>query len=258
MNRFGLVLAGLMLIAAGNPQSETEHVVDDGETLGGIANRAGVPLPVIAAANGLVEPYDVRVGQTLIIPRQRTHTVKNGDTGSVIAERYGIPFDLIAVANGLKPPYTVRTGQKLIIPAAGAVEPPQVQRRQRPYFRAPHDGQILRGYGRRADGGGHEGLDYEAAVGDMVRASATGMVVAVSTDDKRFGRMVVLEHGNGWRTRYGHLARMTVSEGELVRAGERIGIAGDSGEAERPELHFEILKDGSPVDPVSLLAEDGA
>ncbi len=258
MKRIALALAASVLIAAGNPATETEHVVGDGETLSGIAERAGVPLSVIAAANGLAEPYSVRKGQVLAIPRQRTHTVRSGDTGTALARRYGIPFDLIAVANGLEAPYPIRIGQKLIIPAVAPRDVAVTPQRSEPWFRKPHDGKLLLGFQRGADESGHEGIDVAVTVGDMVRASAGGRVVFADRDSGRFGRLVVLDHGNGWRTRYGHLARVTVKLGDYVKSGERIGLAGDAGSATRPELHFDILKDNKPVDPAGKLAEGDA
>lgn len=253
-----LAICALALIAAGDPATETEHRVEAGETLRGIANRAGVSLPVIAAANGLVAPYDVRVGQVLKIPRQRVHTVKRGDTGYAISAKYGVPFDLIAVANGLAKPYNIRVGQRLIIPAVGSETPVVTQQRAHPYFRRPHDGRILYGFTRRASGSGHEGVDIAVNRGDMVRASASGKVVFAARDSGRFGRLVVIDHGKGWRTRYGHLDRITVKLGEYVNSGERIGIGGQGGEATRPELHFDILRNGKPVDPQGLLADRGS
>lgn len=254
-----IAIFAFVLIAAGDPATETEHTVEAGETLKGIANRAQVPLTVIAAANGIVEPYDVKVGQVLVIPRQRTHRVKAGESGTGIAEKYGVPFSLFAAANGLEPPYVVKVGQKLIIPSV--IEnsaPAMTSQPDRPFFRVPHDGKILLGYARRADGGGHEGIDYAVNSGDMVRAASGGRVVFADKDSGRFGRMVVVDHGNGWRTRYGHLTRITVKLGEQVKTGERIGIAGKAGKATRPELHFEIVRDGKPVDPKPLLADNPA
>lgn len=252
-------LAAMLLAVApaayANPATETEHVVEEGETLGGIANRAGVPLVVIAEANGLAEPYNVRIGQRLTIPRQRTHTVKSGETGFGIAYRYGVPFQNIAIANGLEPPYNIRVGQRLIIPAVIAPPARPAQARSEPYFRRPHDGPTMLGFAMRPDGGGHDGLDFEASVGDMVRASASGTVIFAGEEPERFGRMVVIDHGNGWHTAYGHLSRVTVTRGEVVKGGERIGLAGNAGVATRPELHFEIRKDNRPVDPAAKLPQ---
>ena len=252
-----LAFAAPFLLAAYNPATETEHTVAEGETLSGIAERAGVPLAVIAAANGIPEPYNVRVGEVLTIPRQRSHTVKEGETGFAIAIKYGVPFENIAIANGLDADGTVKVGQKLIIPAV--VRPKIAARRsipartQEPYFRWPHDGKVLFGFTKREDGGGHDGIDIDVKVGDMVRASASGTVVFADEEKTRFGRQVLIDHGNGWQTSYGHLSRITVKKGDVVKAGERIGLAGDAGKATKPELHFEIRKDGKDVDPASKL-----
>ena len=258
MRGWQVLLAAPLMLAAGelraDPASETAHVVTEGETLGGIANRAGVPPAVIAAANGLSEPYAVQAGETLQIPRQRVHVVTDGDTGPGIANRYGVPFANIAIANGIERPYTLRSGQRLIIPAV-VTGKPAVRRapRQSPYFRWPHDGAVLHRFSLRADGTGHDGVDFAARRGDMVRAAASGTVVFADDEPKRFGRLVVIDHGNGWRTRYGHLARLTVRLGDVVKTGERIGIAGDAGTAPRTQLHFEIMRNNKRIDPQAKL-----
>lgn len=250
-----LLLAATLLIAAGDPRTETEHLVEEGETLKGVANRAEVPEVVIAEANGLVEPYVLKTGQKLIIPRQRSHRVKAGDTLSQIAERYGMPASQIALANGLDAKGTVRIGKTLIIPAV-LPERTASSASGQPYFRRPHDGKVLLGWQRRPAGGGHEGIDFAVSTGDMVRAAASGTVIFAGDEPKRFGAFVVIDHGNGWRSAYGHLARVTVAAGDAVKAGERIGIGGQGGTAKRPELHFEIRRGDEPVDPAPLLRLD--
>ena len=251
MKYLALALLAPLLLAASNPATETEHVVEEGETLGGIANRAGVPAAVIAAANGLAEPYAVQTGQKLLIPRQRSHVVKAGETGFSIGMQYGVAFEQIAVANGLEPPYTVRPGQRLIIPAVLRAPPPAPKPRDVPYFRWPHDGKVILGFAKRPDGGGHDGIDFAVWPGDMVRASASGTVIRVDEKHPRFGRLVVIDHGGGWLTAYGHLARVTVKKGDVVKTGERIGLA------IAPELHFEILKDDREVNPAERLPKRG-
>ena len=89
--------------------------------------------------------------------------------------------------------------------------------------------------------------------GDMVRAAASGTVSVVNTGSKRFGRVVMIDHSNGYQSVYGHLSKVTVKEGEYVKTGERIGLAGDAGGATRPELHFQIRKDGTKIDPAPKL-----
>lgn len=242
-----------LLIAAADPATEAEHVVQAGETLNGIANRAEVPAAVIAAANGLVEPYEVQAGQTLVIPRQRSHTVKPGETGHAIARRYGVPFAQLAIANGLEPPYALKAGQRLIVPAVATDPPPAPEPRDEPYFRWPHDGAVLLGFSAS-----HDGVDIAANPLEMVRAAASGTVVFAGEEPTRFGRQVLIDHGDGWRTSYGHLAKITVAKGDIVKTGEQIGLTGDAGVATRTELHFEIRKDGRDVDPASKLPGRGA
>lgn len=248
-----LLLAAPALLAAGDPATETEHTVKEGETLSGIAEKARVPASVIAAANGIPEPYFVQTGETLVIPRQRSHTVKDGETAFGIALEYGVPVENISVANGLDANHTVKAGQKLIIPAM--VKPKLAARRSIPAipaFRWPHDGKVLLGFGPK-----HDGIDIGVRIGDMVRASASGIVVFAAEEKTRFGRQVLIDHGNGWFTSYGHLSRITVKKGDVVKAGERIGLAGEAGKATRPELHFEIRHNGEDVDPESKLPQPG-
>lgn len=251
-----LAAAALLLLAASDPASETEHIVESGETLRGIANRSEVPMVVIAEANGLADPYIVKVGQKLAIPRQRTHEVAAGDTGFAISYRYGVPFSQIALANGVAPDGVLRVGQRLIIPAMINNPRPMIVRD--PVFHLPHDGEVLLGYQRRADGGGHEGLDFKVGLGDMIRASATGTVLFAGDETERFGKLVVIDHGNGWHTAYGHLSRVTVTVGETVRSGERLGLGGQGGVATETELHFEIRHDNKPIDPAPKLRLEGA
>lgn len=258
-----LILAGaaLLLTAATDPKTETVHVVVEGETLNGIASRAGVPASAIAAANGLSDPFIVRIGQKLTIPRQKSHVITTGDTGFGIAIQYGVPFEQIAIANGLDPDAKLKVGQKLIIPAlteaAGQATVRIAKPTAGPTFRRPVAGAVLLGWQRSANGVGHEGLDFAANMGDRVGAAAAGKVIFAGDEPNRFGRLVVIDHGNDWYTAYGNLSKVTVKRGEQVRAGERIGLAGDAGNASRPEVHFEIRKDRKPVDPAPLLGIDG-
>jgi murein DD-endopeptidase MepM/ murein hydrolase activator NlpD len=242
------------------PETETEHLVGPGETLGGIAARAHVPRILIVEANGLQAPYDVHAGQTLKIPRTRHRQVKAGDTAFSISMETAVPWEQIALANSLDPAAPVKVGQNLLIPtlldpprtlapapkAPAASPAPKTAR-----FAWPLAGPVRRGYATGADY--HDGLDITAPKGTMVRAAAAGTVTFAGKEKDQFGNLVVLDHGGGWFTAYAFLSRVTVKQGAKVAAGERVGLVGDTGMAKGDELHFEVRRDGKPVDPLGEL-----
>lgn len=266
MRRAALLPAlALMLIAASEPtprpEQETEHVVQPGETLGGIATRAQVPRVLIAEANGLKPPYVVRIGQKLLIPRTRHHTVARGESGFSISFIYGVPWRDIAVANGIGEEASIRPGQKLLIPTViaappaspSSVTPPGATPASR--FAWPLAGPVRRGFTARGKANYHDGLDITAREGTAVRASAAGKVLFAGDEPRQFGRLVVIDHGGGWHSAYAFLSRVTVKTGEEVRQGERVGLVGHTGLAKGSELHFELRRDNRPADPAEHLPE---
>ncbi len=98
----------------------------------------------------------------------------------------------------------------------------------------------------------HEGIDLAAPAGTPVRSTADGRVI-VAEKDGRYGRTVVIDHGDGYRTRYAHLKKIETSEGRRVERGELIGRVGKSGNASGTHLHYEVLRNGVPVDPRAFL-----
>jgi murein DD-endopeptidase MepM/ murein hydrolase activator NlpD len=103
----------------------------------------------------------------------------------------------------------------------------------------------------------HKGVDLEADYGETVRASANG-TVAFAGWDGGFGNKVDIDHGNGLHTWYAHLSRITVHEGQTVRKGEPIAKVGSTGEATGPHLHYQVMRDGNPIDPRPFLDGQGA
>jgi murein DD-endopeptidase MepM/ murein hydrolase activator NlpD len=98
----------------------------------------------------------------------------------------------------------------------------------------------------------HPGVDLEADYGDTVRAAAAGVVVANSYDGG-YGIKIDIDHGNGYHTWYAHLSRVLVSDGTHVYKGEPIGLVGATGFATGPHLHYQIMYEGSPVNPTPFL-----
>ena len=101
----------------------------------------------------------------------------------------------------------------------------------------------------------HQGVDFRAPRGTKVVATADG-VVSFAGRSGDYGRMVVLDHGNGWETRYAHLHRIKVDKGDRVRRGRTLGTVGESGKADGNHLHYELRRDGVPIDPRPTLGGD--
>jgi len=126
-------------------------------------------------------------------------------------------------------------------------------------YRKPVVGEVefTSGFGVRADPflgrpAMHTGLDFRAATGDPVRATANGKV-ASSGWAGGYGRMVEIDHGNGLSTRYGHLSEIDVKVGDVVKIGQVIGLVGSTGRSTGPHLHYETRIDGEAVDPQKFL-----
>ena len=98
----------------------------------------------------------------------------------------------------------------------------------------------------------HAGLDISADAGEPVRATADGTVIHARRNGA-FGNLVVLDHGFGIGTRYGHLSRFAVFDGQKVRKGDTVGYVGSTGRSTSSHLHYELLLNGRPVNPVRLL-----
>ncbi len=250
--------------SAGSPASHAPrmgetYTVQPGETFNGIATRAGIPRSVLAQANGLTEPYVVKTGQTLHIPRQKTHIVAAGETARGIANKYGVPYDAILTANGLAKDAPIKTGRKLVIPAiiggsapASAAVAPAAPKADSG-FRWPLKGKILTRFDPQASGTPHRGIDIEAAVGQPVVAAKAGKVIYADEEPVRYGKTVVLEHEGQWYSAYAHLSSISVAKGDPVKAGDVVGYAGSTGDAKQPQLHFELRQANQPIDPLTKL-----
>ena len=132
----------------------------------------------------------------------------------------------------------------------------QIQQSSIPSSR-PSNGYITSGFGTRNDpfSGGrahHMGIDFDANIGDPVRAAADGVVSFVGVKSG-FGNVVEIDHGNGYSTLYGHNSRLLAKVGDLIRVGQEIAKAGSTGRSTGPHVHFEVHVNGRPVNPRPFL-----
>ncbi|HOL51350.1 MAG TPA: M23 family metallopeptidase [Bacillota bacterium] len=244
------------------------HRVEQGESLWTIANSYGVSIETISWANSLANPNKLKVGQVLTFPSVTgvIHEVSRGDTVWTIAKRYGVSRDKIVEANAIADPDALKVKQSLVIPGG---KPPVTSSRIVVASRGSSDGRIS---GAASSGGSlswpvsgritsrfgprwgrmHNGVDIAVPTGTSVSAAAAGCVIFAGWRGG-YGRLVILDHGNGLQTYYGHNSAITVSRGEQVAAGERIALSGSSGISTGPHVHFEVRAGGKPQDPMGYL-----
>ncbi|NPA91609.1 MAG: peptidoglycan DD-metalloendopeptidase family protein [Chloroflexi bacterium] len=254
------------------------YEVQPGDTVWKIAKKFGLKPKTVEWANSLeLNPDLLRVGQKLVIPPVDgvIHIVEPGDTLERLARKYKVkPEDIVAYEpNGLKSvDDTLAVGKTLIIP--GGIKPVvrptvrmysgPVQKQKKPVVHGTGNfvwpatgrltslfGQIVCSpmYGCRP----HMGIDIAAPIGTPVVASDAGYVVFAGWDKTGYGKIIVLDHGNGFTTVYAHLHSILVRKGQTVARGQRIGSVGKTGNTTGPHLHFEIRQRGHQRNPLGFL-----
>ncbi len=240
------------------------HEVSTGETGIAIARAYGVPWNEIVTLNGLQEPFVINSGQRLRLPESassmmvapaRTDSVENaGDTSpEQFAEAFTLNID--DIVTGGEPAYAA-IETSTAVPRSPSVS--LASNIQRPAafagnFVWPADGALLSRFGSKGGGKVNDGINIAASLGTPVRSAGNGVVVYSGNEIGVFGGLVLVDHGSGWITAYGHMGQLQVARGDKVRAGQSLGSVGDTGYVDRPQLHFEIRKDRRPLDPMTKL-----
>jgi len=102
----------------------------------------------------------------------------------------------------------------------------------------------------------HKGIDIAASLGTPVSVTAPGEVVEAGWSNSGFGLFVMVDHGYGFKTLYGHLSEVSVERGERLALGDTVGLIGSTGYSTGPHLHYQVIKDDQPIDPIDFLPAD--
>ena len=266
-----------------NPQTEQSnrigltdyavHTVESGESLSVIAARYGVSSDTIMWENNIGNANSLRIGQSLLVPPVDGigYEVKAGDTLDKIASKYSIEADAIIAQNVLDES-VIQKGQQLFLPGAKPLAPPvsvaNSYRNVNSYsnvrvnapssdatpaigkmFIFPTRGGVTQGYH-----GGHRALDIADRSKPPIWAGASGVVEKVSTGTwgGGYGNHVIINHGNGVKTLYGHMDAVSVSVGQQVSQGDVLGIMGNTGRVYGVtgiHLHWEVIVNGVRQNP---------
>jgi len=202
------------------------------------------------------------------------YQVRKGDTLYSVSWRFGMDFKQVAKINGIRSPYTIYVGQKLRFkpsrqvaskkqtsmpattkrqatkPATRQTSTPAVSANQRLTWRWPVQGPIISTYSKSA--AGRKGIDIAGKSGDVIAAAAAGKVVYSGSGLPRYGNLIIIKHNEAYLSAYAHNKNLLVKEGQWVKSGQKIALLGRTG-TQRDQLHFEIRRNGKPVDPMRFL-----
>jgi murein DD-endopeptidase MepM/ murein hydrolase activator NlpD len=267
-------------------------VVASGETLDSLSGRYGVPAAAILSANGLSSASEVKSGMHIIVPVYHADGHGLASAGEKAARSHEKDVADARKAKDKEKEKTARversgkeaekSGKDVKGSAVAEAEPPKGQSKKsaidktptgnlesgaaqskpaltgaqadaagtEPEFRWPARGRIIQGF----KAGGNDGINISVPAGTSVRAAENGVVVYAGDGLKGYGNLVLIKHPNGFVTAYGNNEELDVKRGETVKRGQVIAKSGDTGNVNSPQLHFELRKGSTPVDPTSYLA----
>lgn len=229
------------------------YIVRSGDTLGVIAQRHHTTEEKLVALNQIGNRHHILAGQVLMVPGGTLpYVVQPGDNLNLIAHRFGVTAPVLAEMNNLQDPNHLTVGQRINIPAGeGGVESEVSRGTPLGELGWPVVGWISSPFGLR-NGKMHHGLDIAADHGQPVRAVRDGRVIFTGVRGE-YGNTVILDHGQGLRTLYGHNSALLVKPGQRVQQGEPIARVGSTGYSTGPHVHLEVIQNGVHLDPLPCL-----
>lgn len=247
---------------------EQAYTVQEGDTISSIAAKFGVSIYTILWENNLTERSYIRPGDSLVILPTTgvTHKVARGENLDTIAKKYGVDKDRVVEYNELIDEDAIRIGDEIFIPGGSKLPsyvPPAVAKTIRSYVGAPPASaapsgtrlqwpttttKITQYFSWR-----HTGVDIASRQSPPIFAAEGGTVVRAQTSgwNGGYGHNIIIDHGNGLQTLYGHMATLFVTVGDTVTRGQTIGIMGNTGRSTGPHVHFEVRINGVRVNPLS-------
>ncbi|MBI5071950.1 M23 family metallopeptidase [Candidatus Falkowbacteria bacterium] len=245
-----------------------EYQVEGGDTIGTIAEKFNIGVTTILWANKLTSTSTIRPGDKLVIlPTSGVlHQVKTGDTVEKIAKYYNTDAEKVLEFNALPDASDIKVGEYIIVPDGKVPAPapaprPSVAGRNTvnipSYGPVPTSGKMLwpNGCSRISQyfGWRHTGVDIACPAGTPILAADDGVVIRVQYLNSGYGHNVMVNHGGGVVTLYGHMTTILVEDGDTIERGQKIGLEGSTGRSTGPHLHFEVRINGKVYNPLNYI-----
>ena len=231
------------------------HLVNRGDTLMSIARHNHLPVAELARANGLQSSTKLKVGMKISVPTKSAAVA--AQPVAVAAAPLAAPApEVHAAATPAGPVQKVNLAVATETPEAAVIKPAVKAADATgalPTFRWPVRGRVIAAYGAKTNGKSNDGINVAVPEGTPVKAAEDGVVAYSGNELKGYGNLILVRHANGYVTAYAHASELLVKRGDTIKRGQVIAKSGQSGEAASPQLHFEIRKGSSPVDPLHFL-----
>ena len=247
------------------------YTVKQGDTVSSIARSFGITVNTVLWANNLSAYSLLKIGDKLTILPQSglLYTVKKGDTLAAISRTYDVEMDKIIAVNSLG--NTLQVGAKLILPGAKKISSPAIKTTSNTNYTGvsvikdlvnppakpsttkmawPTEGYRITQYFSWS----HPGLDIANKTGTPLYAAEDGkVIISQGGYNGGYGNTILLDHGDGVRTRYGHASKLYVKVGDTVKRGEVIAAMGSTGRSTGPHIHFEVIINGTKYNPLNYI-----
>jgi murein DD-endopeptidase MepM/ murein hydrolase activator NlpD len=228
------------------------HIVTHGETLMSISRRYHKPVAQIATANNLSRDAHLRIGDRIFIPGKVTEARAVAPPApaapKVQAPQAQAPAPRAVVTAEANP-----SGATAHVAVTGTQAAPPTAAAKALAFRWPVRGRVIGTFGPKPNGERNDGIDLAVPQGTEVRAAEDGVVAYAGNELKGYGKLVLIRHEDGFVTAYANASEILVKRNDKIRRGQVIAKSGQTGGVAVPQLHFEIRKGSTPVDPSQFL-----
>jgi murein DD-endopeptidase MepM/ murein hydrolase activator NlpD len=238
------------------------HTVAPGETLIKISRMYDRPLAAVARINNIPPHTKINIGDRIIIPGSRSAAAPKKDAPKVAQAKPLSPPPKVQAAAKSNPKATVAradTTESVGVAQSSSnaepapANPVRAAKDGAPSFRWPAKGRVIAGFGPRTNGQQNDGINLAVPEGTPVKAAEDGVVAYAGNELKGYGNLVLVRHANGYVTAYAHAREVLVKRGDQIKRGQIIARSGQTGNVDAPQLHFEIRKGPTPLDPMPLL-----
>ena len=229
----------------------TQHTIAKGDTLFSLGRQYKISPFAIASANGLARDKPLPLGKVIAIP-QKGQIAATTDVNAPAAVAEDVPKSDQQVA-AAKPallalPKETKTPEQVAaMPSAATPSDAQLA------MRWPVRGKVISGFGAKPNGMKNEGINIAVPEGTKIQAAEGGVVAYAGNELKGYGNLVLIRHPGGYVTAYAHAATLLVKKGDLVKRGDVIATAGQTGAVQSPQVHFEVRKGATALDPNTFL-----